>query len=182
MISILPSKSTKYLLNFETELSIRHFFIMYMSVSVTASNKGNTLDHSMSKQNRLQRVQLLRFEEMEDIWIEMSFQRCKLDKQRKKVQLSLASDLDSAVWRLETEDIHLKRARGVVNFQICPKWEIARVENFCTKEMQVRLGNGKEIVLQLTNPTTKTLSIKIIPWVRAILCIQTWWLSRRKHG
>ena len=72
---------------------------------------------------------------MEDICVEMT-----LDQLRTRSKLSLTCNLDSAVWGVGTEGIHLEKAGGVVYLHRCAKMEVTIVKNgFCT-DAPVRLG------------------------------------------
>ena len=78
--------------------------------------EGNTLDHSMITQTRLELLYAQKLHEVEDIWEELSSENCQKDKIRTKIRLSRYSNLKKSLWRVKKETIHLERARGVVYF------------------------------------------------------------------
>ena len=131
---------------------------VYVSFQLQDQPKAecNTLDQTMITQSRLELVYARGLQETDDIWLEMNLHNCQMDQLRSQIKLSLNFCLDRAVWGVGTESIQLEKAVGIFYLHKSAKMEVTRVEtDFCT-EFPVRLGHGKERVLKIMNPITKT--------------------------
>ena len=110
----------------------------------------------MITESWLELVYACELQEMEDIWAGMNFQKCQMDQLRTQINLSLTFKLDSSVWGVGAEGIHLENAGRIVSLHRCTQIEVKIVEkDFCTDGVPVPLGHGKEMVLKFMNPVNK---------------------------
>ena len=112
----------------------------------------------MINHSRLELAYERGLQEGETIWLDMKFQKCQMDQLRTQTKHSLTFNLDSAVWCLGSECVHLEKTGEVVYLRRCAKMEMKIVEKKCTEEVPVRLRLGKETVLKLMDPITKVFS------------------------
>ena len=94
--------------------------------------------------------------EMERVRQEVNFQRCRTQDVKARLKLLLISNLDSAIIGDEIVGTHFERAGEVVYLHRCAKMEntLATLD-FCTEEIPVRLGDGKESVIKFMNPISE---------------------------
>ena len=63
----------------------------------------------MITESRLELVYARGLQEMEDFCVEMTFQSRQMDKLTTQIKFSLTFNLDSAVWGVGTERIHVEQ-------------------------------------------------------------------------
>ena len=113
----------------------------------------NNIDEEMLLQSKVEFLHAQGLQEMERVWQEVNYQRCRIQDVEARLKLLLISNLDSAIIGDEMLGTHIERAGEVVYLHRCAKMEITLTTlDFCTEEIPVRLGDGKESVINFKNP------------------------------
>ena len=116
----------------------------------------NNIDKDMLLQSKVDFLHAQGLQEMERVWQEVNYQRCRIQDMEARLKLLLLSNLDSAIIGYEMVGTHIERAGEVVYLHRCAKMEITLATlDFCTEEIPVRLGDGKESVIKFMNPISK---------------------------
>ena len=116
----------------------------------------SNIDEEMLLQSKIDFLHAQGFREMERVWQEINFQRCRIQDVDTRLKLLLISNLDSAIIGDEMVGTHIERAGEVVYLHRCAKMEVTLATlNFCTEEVPVRLGDGEESVIKFMNPISK---------------------------
>ena len=116
----------------------------------------NNIDKEMLLQSQVDFLHAQMLQEIERVWQEVNFQRCRIQDVEARLKLLLVSNLDSAIIGDEIVGTHIERAGEFVYLHRCAKMEITLATlDFCTEEIHVRLGDRKESVIKFMNPISK---------------------------
>ena len=116
----------------------------------------NNIDKEILLQSQVEFLHAQGLQEIERVWQEVNFQRCRIQDVEARLKFLVISNLDSAIIGNEMVGTHFERAGEVVYLHRCAKMEITLATlDFRTEEIPLRLGDGKESVIKFKNPISK---------------------------